>query len=183
MQLERKEESGSLRTRRERLKQQIKHEAREWAVMFAYLWLLFGLFGLHQSIIMSQQHLDFRMQGFAVINALILSKVMLVGEGLQFAQGRPEARPIVTILKKSLAFALLFMAFHVLESIVVGLAHGKQLAESFPALAGGGFRGIVSLGVIVSVSLIPFFAIRELSRDLGKGQLSRLLLEPRARAE
>lgn len=161
------------------VKQRVQHEFQEWMVIFIYLWVMFGLFALHQSIIMAEQHLDFRPQGFALVNALILSKVMLIAEGLHLARGGQDSRPILTILNKSLVFALLFIVFHILESIVVGVVSGKTIAASFPELAGGHLQGIVSLGVIMSVSLVPFFAFREVSRELGEGRLLRLLMERR----
>ena len=161
------------------VKEKIKREIREWIVMFLYLWVTFGLFALHQSIMMAEQHQAYRMQGFAIINALILSKVMLIAENLQLAHGRQDSRPIVVILVRSLAFALLFIAFHVLEGVIVGVAHGKTLSESVPAMAGGHLEGIIWLGIIVSVSLVPFFAFREVSRDLGEDRLLRLLVERR----
>jgi hypothetical protein len=172
-------ESGPAPSRVQAVKQKIKHEVKEWIVMFLYLWVMFGLFALHQSIIMAEQHQDYRLQGFAIVNALILSKVMLVAEGMHLARGRKDSRPIVVILSRSLAFALLFIVFHVVESIIVGVASGKTIAASFPELAGGHLSGIVSLGVIVSVSLVPFFAFREVSRELGEGRLLRLLMAPR----
>jgi len=171
--------SGPARPHVQAVKQKIKHEVQEWIVMFFYLWLMFGLFALHQSIIMAEQHQDYRLQGFAIVNALILSKVMLVAEGMHLAGGRQDSRPVVVILSKSLAFALLFIGFHIVERIIVGVASGKTIAASFPELAGGHLAGIVSLGVIVSVSLVPFFAFREVSRELGEGRLLRLLMAPR----
>jgi hypothetical protein len=168
-------------SRMETVRQRLKHELQEWMVMFAYLWLMFGLFELYQSIVMSEQHLSFRFQGFAVVNALILSKVMLVAEGFHLAGGRQYSRPIVTTLFKSLVFALLFIVFHILESVIVGVASGKALGASVPTLAGGHLLGIVSLGVIMSVCLVPFFAFREVSHELGEGSLLRLLFERRRR--
>lgn len=174
-------ESGSKSSpadsRRQIAKQKVKHELQEWTAMFVYLWVMFGLFALHQSILLAQEHQNFRLQGFALINALVLSKIMLLAEGLRFAQGGPQSRPIATIVKKSLAFALLLIVFHVVESIIVGVASGKTVAASFPELAGGHLKGIVSLAIIMSVSLVPFFAFREVSRELGEGRLLRLLFE------
>jgi hypothetical protein len=175
--------SDAAHARMQSVKQKVRHEFQEWMVMFVYLWVMFGLFALHQSIIMTEQHLDFRLQGFAVINALVLSKVMLVAEGMHLARGGQDSRPILTILNKSLAFALLFIVFHVLESIVVGVVSGKTIAASFPELAGGKMQGIVSLGIIMSVSLVPFFAFREVSRELGEGRLLQLIMERRARID
>ena len=173
--------SGPAHSSVQAIKQKVKHEFQEWMVMFVYLWVMFGLFALHQSIIMAEQHLHVRLQGFAIVNALILSKVMLVAEEMHLAQGGQHSRPIMTILTKSLAFALLFIVFHIVESIIVGVVSGKTIAASFPELAGGHLQGIVSLGIIMSVSLVPFFAFREVSRELGEGRLLRLLMERRGR--
>jgi hypothetical protein len=163
--------------------QRVKHEAQEWAVMFLYLWVVFGLFALHESILKAQEHQDYRIQGFAILNALILSKVMLVGEGLQLARGRRDSRPILVIFNKSLAFAVLFIVFHILESIIVGVAHGETIAASFPQVAGGRLLDIIALGVIVSVCLVPFFAFREVSHDLGEGRLWQLLVTRRGQSD
>ena len=78
---------------------------------------------------------------------------------------------------------MLFIVFHVLESIIVGVAHGKTIAASFPELAGGHLQGIIALELIVSVSLVPFFAFREGSRELGEGRLMRLLMGRRGRRD
>jgi membrane protein CcdC involved in cytochrome C biogenesis len=166
-----------------RIAQKLKQEAEEWFVMFIYLWVIFGLFALHESILRAEQHQNYRLQGFAIINALILSKVMLVGEGLRLARGRGDSRAIMIILKRSFAFALLFIAFHVLESIIVGVAHGKSIAASFPDLAGGHLMNIIALGIIVSVCLVPYFAFREVSRELGEDRLWRLLVARHERSD
>jgi hypothetical protein len=168
---------------KQRITQKLKYEAEEWIVMFLYLWVIFGLFALHESILRAELHQNYRLQGFAVINALILSKVMLVGEGLQLGRGRRNSHPIIVILRKSLVFAMLFIGFHVFESIIVGVVHGKTIAASFPELAGGHLLNIIALGVIVSVCLVPFFAFREVSRELGEGRLWRLLLTPRGQSD
>jgi hypothetical protein len=165
----------------QRITRKLKHEFEEWMIMFLYLFVIFDLLVVHEAILSAKQHQDFKLHGFAIINALVLSKVMLVGEGLRLARGRADSRPIVVILTQSVAFALLFIGFHVLEDTIVGVAHGKPIAASIPELAGGRLLGIIALGIIASVCLIPFFAVREVNRDLGKGRLWRLLVSRRER--
>ena len=165
----------------QRITRKLKHEFGEWMVMFLYLWVVFTLFVLHHAILRAEQRQDFKLHGFAIINALILSKVMLVGEDLRLARGRVDSRPIFVILKQSVAFALLFIGFHVLEDTIIGVAHGKTISASVPQLAGGRLLDIIALGFIASVCLIPFFAFREVSRDLGEGRLWRLLVSRRER--
>ena len=48
--------------------------------MFLYLWVLFGLFVLNERIILGQRGISLPLQGFAVLNALILAKVMLIAD-------------------------------------------------------------------------------------------------------
>jgi hypothetical protein len=169
--------SSPARARVQAVKQRAKHAFKEFVVMFLYLWVTFGLFALHQAILMAEQGHHFRLQGFAIINALVLAKVMLIAEDLHLARGRQDSRPILVILNKSLAFGLLFIIFHILESIIVGVVSGKTIAASFPELGGGSLQGIVSLGIIISVSLMPFFAFREVSRAMGEDRLLRLIME------
>ena len=80
--------------------------------------------------------LGYQPQGFALINALVLAKVMLVAEDLKLDRGM-RAQPIaVAALAEAFLFAIVFIVFHVLESLVVGLLHGSTLAGSIPAFGG-----------------------------------------------
>jgi hypothetical protein len=69
---EQKSRSAVAHSRVQSVVRRIKHEVEEWIVMFLYLWVIFGLFALHQSILRTEQHLDFHPQRFAILNALIL---------------------------------------------------------------------------------------------------------------
>jgi hypothetical protein len=50
-----------------------------------YLWLILGLLTLHKSMILAEHRIDFTYHGLALINALALSKVMLVARHLHWA--------------------------------------------------------------------------------------------------
>ena len=115
-------------------------------------------------------------QGFAFVNALVLAKVMLVAEDLNLGnwlQGRPLLWPV---LHESVLFALLFIAVHYLEHILIGLLHHETLQASVPAIGGGGLPGLLSTAVIMAVALIPFFAFRDVNRALGGNRLVELVL-------
>ncbi len=64
------------------LKVKAIEEARKFLVLFLYLWVLFGVFVLNQSIVLREQGVGFTAQGFALLNALVLAKVMLLFEAL-----------------------------------------------------------------------------------------------------
>jgi len=151
-------------------------QQKEFLAMFIYLWLILALFAIHRSIILAEQHLNYGAQGFAIVNALILAKVMLIGEDLNLGNRFREKPLVHSILYKSLVFAVFFICFHIFEEVVVGVFRGKTVAQSLPTIGGGSLQGIVSVGAIVFVSLIPFFAFREIGRVIGKRELWSLLL-------
>ena len=139
--------------------------------MFLYLWLVFGLLAIHQSIILSQYKIDYQSHGLAVVNALVFAKVMLIAEDLRLGDRFNEKPLIYPILFKSLLFAIALMCFHIAEHVLVGMWHGQKIGESVSEIGADKLRGIVSASVIATVALIPFFALREISRVFGRGQV------------
>jgi hypothetical protein len=98
--------------------------------MFLYLWVLFALFVLHQSIILAQEHINYQAQGFAIVSALILAKVMLIGEDLHLGSELRDKPLIYSILYKSLVFSVFLIGFHIVEEVVVGLIRGRSVAQN-----------------------------------------------------
>jgi hypothetical protein len=158
-----------------RLKAKAAQEFRSFLVLFFYLWLLFGVFVLNQSIVLRQAGIDFTMQGFALINALVFAKVMMVFE--MFDPGRwLRRRPLIyPILFETFLLTVSFLVVHVLEMLIKGLIHGKPLMESLPQTGGGGLAGLTSASVIMFIALVPFFGLRNLSKVMGEGRLQAIL--------
>ena len=157
------------------LKQRAVDEMRRFFVLFLYLWVLFAMFVLNEGIVLRQHGIGFTAQGFALVNALVLAKVMLLFEA--FDPGRwLRRRPLIyPILYEAFLLSILFIVFHVLEKIIEGLIRGKTVAESLPSIGGGGLAGLFSAAVIMFVALVPFFAFRNLSLVLGEDKLTALL--------
>jgi hypothetical protein len=161
--------------RAQRLRERAVEEMRRFAVLFLYLWVLFGLFVLNERIILQQHGIGFAAQGFAVFNALVLAKVMLVAENLNLGRWL-ERRPLIyPILHDASLFTALFIVFHVAEEMTIGLIHGATVRSSVPAIGGGGAAGLLCVAVISFVALIPFFAFRNFSRALGPDRMNALL--------
>lgn len=160
------------------LKTRLYDELRRFLMIFAYLWLVFLVFLVHEWIVLADHHIGFRFYGLAAINALVLSKIMLIAEGLRFAE-RFENKPlIVPIVYKSVLFSLLLVAAYILEEIVIGQFHGKGVADSFPVLGGGGVVGTLGVTALLSIALVPFFAFREIARTVGEAEFRTLMLGP-----
>jgi len=161
--------------RQHHLKETAFDEFKRFIVIFLYLWVVFGLLSIHKSIVLSQNHLDSPEHAFAIINALIFAKVLLVGEHFHLGTRFKDKPLIYPILHKCFIFTVLLICFHIAESVLVGVWHGYTIAQSFPPVLGGSVRGIVSVGVMCLVVLLPFFGFREIARVVGRRELWALI--------
>jgi GYF domain 2 len=161
------------------LKEKVLESIRTFIQMFLYLWLVFGLLAVHQSIILSQYQIDYRSHGLAFLNALVFAKVMLVAEDLHLGD-RFDDRPLIyPVLFKSLLFAITLICFHIVEHTLIGMWHGQSVAESLSEIGANKLRGILSFSMIATVALIPFFILREISRMIGRDKFWSLFFRSR----
>ena len=80
------------------LKRRAIAEGRRFLIMFLYLWVILALFALHERIVLRELSTSLPSQGFAFVNALVLAKVMLIGEDLDLGgwlRDRPLIYPIL----------------------------------------------------------------------------------------
>jgi hypothetical protein len=169
--------------RRSELKEKAISEIKKFAVIVGYLWVLFVLFELHKLSILRQQgpgtRFGYRV-GFALINALILGKIILIAQAFHFGE-RFKDRPIVyAIFFKSAVFSVLLVCCDMLEEMLVGVFHHKTVTESIPKLGGGGAEGMLLVGLMVFIVLIPFFSFAEIARVIGEDNLLSLIFKRRA---
>ena len=169
-------EGGSANGHKSTLKERAIHQLREFSAMFLYLWALFALLVINRSVVLAREAHDFQAHGFALINALVMAKVLLIGEDLNLGNRFRHKPLLYSIFYKCFVFAIFLIAFHVLERVIVGVWSGRAITQSFPDIGGGSLKGILALGATVFVALIPFFAFREISRVIGSSELWSLLL-------
>lgn len=149
-------------------------ETRKLFGIFIYFWVLLSLFSFHKALVLNEENLIYH-QGFALLNALALAKVVLVGEIFRVGDNL-ENRPLIyPIMAKSAIFAVILICFHIIEETSIGLLHGKTFLQSIPDIGGGKLQGILMIGIIMFVVLLPFFAFGEFERAVGEQELRILL--------
>ena len=86
------------------LKRRAYQELKEYLAITLYLWLVFGLFILYKSVLLSERGFSLVAHGIALFNALALGKIMLVARAFHFADYFKE-KPLVypTLLSRSLS--------------------------------------------------------------------------------
>ncbi|TFU01113.1 hypothetical protein EUV02_12430 [Polymorphobacter arshaanensis] len=166
-------ETGKPETRKEKFNHEMT--ALFWA--FLYLFILFGMLRLYGNVLLAKNgDVEIR-YGLAALNALIFAKVILIGNWMHIGQKSDDRPLLVSVLAKSVAFSGFFIAFHFFEEAVVGLFHHKSLSEII-TLDSTQLQAAMVASVIFGVAMIPYFAIREVTRAIGWERLKVLLLEP-----
>jgi hypothetical protein len=164
------------------LKAKAFHEFVRFAIMFAYLWAMFLLFQLHQYAVLAQHKIPFAQYGVGLVNALLLAKVMLVADDLRLGEWRGQRPLIYPVLLRSVLFAVVFIAFDIVEKMLIGIFRGKTVVESMEMFGGGGVLGGIIVAVIIAFALAPYFAFVEVSRLMEPGEFVRIFFTRGPRA-
>ena len=151
------------------LKERAVTELERYAVITVYLWLLIALLSLHKQAV--QGHgISVWLQGFAIVNALVLGKVILIGQALEVGKGLERRALVWVVLGKSLFFVILLIVFHIAEEAIRAWFESKPLSDAFAGF-GGTLAGLLTYAAIFFIALIPFFAFQEAARILGSDAL------------
>jgi GYF domain 2 len=180
-QVERCEGKGSEKPELEpNFKKRAKDQIKSFGAMFLYLWIVFGILAIHESIILSQHQIAFVSHGLAFVNALVFAKVMLVAEDLRLG-GRLNDKPLIySVVFKSILFAIALICFHIVEHTLIGMWHGKPMAESIAEVGANRLAGIISLGIMSTVALTPYFILSEFGRVIGSDNFWALFFQRRS---
>lgn len=159
--------SSQSAARRERAIEELK---LYWLIVL-YLWIFFGSFTIYRRLVMAESGSAYLNYGIALIEALVIGKVILIGKMLSVSR-RFEDRPlIVPVVYKSLLFGVLVLLFGLVEHMVKGWLHAEGLLGGLRAISALGAYELGARVLMLIVAFVPFFAFWELSRILGKQRL------------
>lgn len=149
----------------------IIHEIGEYALIVIYLTLVFAAFIQYRRLILAAHDITYTNYGIAVIEALILGKLIMVGALFRLGRGLEEMPLIVPAVYKTVLFSLLVAVFTVVEHAIKGLWMGNGLAAGVMRFLEKGFHELLAGSLVIFVALLPFFAIRELGRVIGTDKM------------
>ncbi len=162
------------------LKKRVFHEMVEYWINVLYLALVFASFTWHRRLILAAYDITYTNYWVAVIEALVLAKVIMVGDVLRLGRQLDQKPLIYPTLLKTVVFSLFVGAFTIIEHGIKGLWSKKGFTEGIFDLIGKGHHELLAGCLVTLVAFIPFFAIRELGRVLGKGKIRTLFFQKRA---
>ncbi len=163
-------------------KQKIGHELVEYWINSLYLFLFFGVFTLYRKLVLAEYKVSYLLYGLALFEALILAKVIMIGNLLGLSRPLQDKPLIFPTLYKTVVFTLFAGVFSVLEHVTEGLLHGEGLAGGIHEFTSNGYE-VLARGLVLFFAFIPFFAFKELGRVLGEGKIAGLFFRGRTATE
>jgi hypothetical protein len=155
------------------LRARVRHEFEEYLLISAYMIAFIGAFTLYRHLILARYGVYFS-YGSAIIEGLILGKIVLIGQALHVGERKIDRPLIWATLRKSLLFGLLFFAFSLLEVAVKRLIHHEPVFQAFAGITPESLNEALARSIMMFVALIPFFAFGELRKHFGIESLVRV---------
>jgi hypothetical protein len=154
------------------MKQKVAHEFQDLAIITGYLGFFFCALATYSMLLLEKFNISYFVYGTALLNALVVAKVILIGEALHAGKKFERKALFFSALWKALVYSVLVLAFHFVEEMVKELFHGKSVAETFHSIR---LDDLISRSVIVFCAFIPLFAFRELRRLMGDKDFMAML--------
>jgi len=166
--------------RKDVLKKKAIEEFKTFWIFTLYLWLFLGAFTVYRRLILAEYGITYLNYGIALIEALVIAKVILIGKMFGFTNRFDDKPLIVPVVYKSILFGILVLLFGVLEHLVEGSFHHKSVENVLRELAEIGAKEIAARVIVLSVAFVPFFAFWEIGRVLGFSKLSSMFFRRQA---
>lgn len=161
-------------TKHREIKQKISNELKRYLMYTFFLAILLFTFTSYERMLLEKFGNQYVPYGFCIIKALILAKVIMIGEAIKLGEKFSKKPLIIPVFYKTIMFCLLVLVLIFAEHFIVGLIEGK----SFPLIYREVFikRLNVALAqiVIMFFIFIFFFSVLGISRVLGKHKLFKL---------
>lgn len=160
-------------------KKKISHEMIEYGINVIYLTLVFAAFTQYRRLLLAAHDIIYTNYWVAVIQALILGKVIMIGAVLRIGRGLEQKPLIFPTVYKALIFTCLVIVFNIAEHVVKGIWQGHGAVAGLAGFIKRAPHELLAGSLVIFVALIPFFAVKELGRVLGEAKISALFFQAR----
>jgi hypothetical protein len=159
-----------------RVQQKLAHEVREFFIVFLFLAPFLTSFTFYRMYLLHEQA-DYSFEfGTELVNALILSKIILIGQAAGLGKRFDDKALILSTIYKAAVFSIFYTAFHLVESSLISWMHGHTLLTSIEKELTEQQGVHVSRSLFFFSAFVPFFGFLEIRRVLGDKALKQLFL-------
>lgn len=153
------------------LKKKAVHELKDFAEVFLYLAFFFCAVSTYRMLLLSDFRDSYLNYSFALINAFVIAKIILIGEYTHLGAGTESRSLLASSVWKAFLFGLLAFGFHVVEEGIKHSVHGRAFSEVFRDLQA---KVLLARSIVVFCTFIPLIAFRALRRVLGEDEFNAL---------
>jgi len=158
-------------SKRANVKQKVVHELEDLVGIFLYLAFFFCAIATYSMLLLNEFHVSYFVFGTALLNALVIAKVILIGEYAHLGK-KHETKPLfLSAVHKAFLFSLLVFAFHIVEEVIKRLWHGENFAIAYHRIR---INELLARSLVIFCTFLPLFAFRELRRVLGEDNFRSL---------
>lgn len=168
-----------MNTKNEKLKQRMLEETRRYFIYAAFFTLFFWAFGTYRRLILKQFDISYIHYGYSFVEALILSKIIILGQLIGLGKRFKNMPLIIPTLYQTFIFTLFVMAFDALEHFLIGALHHKSLDKLYIEFIENGVDLLLARIVVMLFVFVLFFAFLELDQAIGKNKIASLFLRYR----
>jgi len=157
--------------KKEGLKEKFLQEMTEYLINVCYLAVVFAAFTEYQRLFLAAHDINYTNYGVAVIEALILGKVIMIGSMFRLGHGFEQKPLVYPTLYKTVIFILFVGAFKFIEYLIKVLWHGEEFTVELFIISEQGFNELLANSLVVFVAFLPFFALKELGQVFGTDKI------------
>ena len=160
-------------------KESLTHEVKLLLFYTSFLTFFFFVFTVFRLLTdVNAQEATYRF-GYNIVEALVLSKLILLGQHFHLAEKYNDKPLIVPTLYKTFIFSLFVLAMSIVEEYFIGMIRGKTLSFVTRELFQSGYKPLFGKILLMSFVLFFFFSILETARVLGGSRLYDLFFRRR----
>jgi hypothetical protein len=159
------------------LRQRALEELKLFGITALYLWFFLGSFTTYRRLVLAETGVTYLHYGFALIEALVVAKVILVGKMFGFSRRFEQQPLIVPVIYKSVLFGVLVLLFGILEHVIEGLLRSHSGISGLRDLASLGVDELSARVLMIVIAFLPFFAIWEIGRVVGMRRLAAMFFQ------
>lgn len=156
------------------LKQKVMHEVHLLIIYTLFLWIMLAVFNIYERLLLNNFNNQLIYYGYSFIEALILAKIIIIGEALSLGKRWDNLPLIYAVIYKTFIFSLFVLIFMFIEHFMMGYLHKHTLAETYHEIMTQKINIMLAKIFIMFIIFIQFFSFLELDKILGNNKLYKI---------
>lgn len=148
----------------------------EYLINFVYMAIFFSAIILYRRLVLAEYGIVLNDYFLGVIKALVIAKVVMIGDILKISHKFENKPLIIPIMYKAILFTLWVALFDVSEKLIRALINNGTKSDVYTDVMNDLSPEWLGSLLLIFLSFIPFFAFKELSKVLGEQKTQGLFI-------